>query len=70
MAWDLPAAAPVVAAFVGHGLEDRTFPADASRRFVAKLLAAGADAIWQPYPVRHLVTIEALADARTWLATR
>ena len=67
--WDLAAAAGVPA-FVAHGTEDRTFPADASQGFVHDLVAAGGDATWHGYAARHQVTIEGLADARDWLAAR
>jgi phospholipase/carboxylesterase len=67
--WDL-AAASGVAAFVGHGVEDATFPADASRAFVEELAARGADATWRGYPTRHQVVLDALVDARDWLASR
>lgn len=67
--WDLVAASHVPA-FVGHGVDDRTFPAVASRRFVADLVAAGGDATWRGYPARHQVTLEGLGAARDWLAAR
>lgn len=67
--WDL-AGGRLVPAFVAHGTEDRTFPADASQRFTAELSAAGVDAAWRPYHARHQVTLEALTDARDWLASR
>lgn len=69
VAWDL-AGTTGVAAFVGHGAEDTTFPAERSAAFVEQLRAAGSDATWRGYPARHQVTIEAVADARDWLATR
>src|SRR5690606_33190573 len=48
VAWDL-AGSRDVPAFVAHGTEDRTFPASASRRFVAELALAGGDATWRRY---------------------
>ncbi|MPY93507.1 MAG: hypothetical protein GEV08_10715 [Acidimicrobiia bacterium] len=69
VAWDLTAARGV-AAFVAHGTEDGTFPVEASRRFAAELVGAGGDATWRGYRARHQVTLEALADARDWLANR
>lgn len=67
VAWDLQAAT-TVAAFVTHGHRDRTFPAEASAAFVTALRAAGADAEWHGQEAGHQLTIEALAQARDWLA--
>lgn len=69
VAWDLGAARGVPA-FVAHGADDATFPAAASRRFAADLVAAGGEATWRGYASRHQVTLQALADARDWLAER
>jgi phospholipase/carboxylesterase len=66
--WDI-AGGRQVPVFIAHGTEDRTAPPADSQRLATELEAAGGEVVWRGYPARHQVTLEALWDAREWLAS-
>lgn len=65
-AWAARARTPVL---VQHGRLDETVPVELGRDTAATLAHHGLDVSFHEYEIGHQLTIEALADARSWLAT-
>ena len=63
-------ASPLPPLALGHGIYDPVIPVEFGRRARDTLLAAGADLLYEEYPLPHTLDPGYLARVRDWLTDR
>ncbi len=68
--WTLDTTRPLPPVALGHGTQDPIIPVEFGRAARDTLLAAGAELIYQEYPLPHTLDEQFLVAVREWLAPR
>jgi phospholipase/carboxylesterase len=68
--WELDTARPLPPVALGHGTYDPVIPVELGRRARDILLDAGAELLYEEYPLPHTLDPRYLAQVRDWLTDR
>lgn len=68
--WTLDTTRPLPPVALGHGTQDPIIPVEFGRAARDTLLAAGAELLYQEYPLPHTLDGQFLVAVREWLAPR
>ena len=68
--WSLDVSRPLPPVALGHGTFDPVIPVAFGRAARDQLLAAGAELLYEEYPLPHMLNPAFLADVQSWLATK
>ena len=68
--WEIDTSRPLPPVALGHGTFDPVIPVQFGRAARDTLLAAGADLLYEEYPLPHTLDPGFLAVVRDWLAVR
>jgi phospholipase/carboxylesterase len=68
--WEIDTARPLPAVALGHGTMDPVIPVQFGRAARDALVAAGAEVLYEEYPLPHTLDPVFLAVVRDWIAER
>jgi phospholipase/carboxylesterase len=68
--WELDTGRPLPPVALGHGTLDPVIPVEFGRRARDLLLAAGAELLYEEYPLLHTLDPQFLVEVRDWLAKK
>jgi phospholipase/carboxylesterase len=68
--WTLDTSRPLPPVALGHGTQDPVIPVEFGRAARDTLLTAGAELLYQEYPLPHTLDEQFLIAVREWLAQR
>jgi phospholipase/carboxylesterase len=68
--WTLDTSRPLPPVALGHGTLDPVIPVEFGRAARDQLLAAGAELLYEEYPLPHTLDPAFLADVQRWLSAK